>query len=48
MLLLGVLNTEAEEEDTERMVESLGRRDCSARWWDGIRRGRDMYRGEVR
>lgn len=44
MLLLGVLRIEAEEEETERK-ESLGlRRDCSARWWDGIRRGRDMYR----
>ena len=37
MLLLGVLRIEAEEEETER-------KECSARWWDGIRRGRDMYR----
>lgn len=35
MLLLGVLKTEAEEEDTERMLDSLGRSECS---WEGIRR----------
>lgn len=43
MLLLGVLNTEASRDETERMLESFGwRSDGSVRCCEGIRLGSDM------